>query len=541
MDAPTTADISEQAKIVSVAEMQHLERAADAAGHSFAAMMERAGAATADHTLRAWGLSLPSVVVLAGPGNNGGDGLVCARCLHERGVAVRVYLWKRRVDPEHDTGQLFAALAELGVECGDSDGDSEFHLLRAWLSDADVVVDALLGTGANRPIGGQLAALLNVVAECRRSRRLFVVAVDCPSGLNCDSGAVDPNTLTADMTVTFAYAKHGHYRFPGADAVGELCVADIGIPPVLAPGADLRTFVLSAQVVRPWLPARPHVSHKGSFGKLMAVTGSINYPGATLLACSAAARTGAGLVTGAVAEPVWAVVAGQMREPTWLPLPSTEGAIDPAAAALVRAQASGYDALLLGCGLTQQPATVRFVEQLLSAGPLPATLIDADGLNCLAQIADWPRWLPKHSVLTPHPAEMARLCRLPVAQVLAERWELARAKAQEWNAVVLLKGPYTVIAAPSGWLAVLPVATPALASAGTGDVLAGAIASLLAQGAPAFAAACLGAWIHGMAGLACEQKIGLAGAVASDVVDRLPAIMTDLRRDGASQRFAGKE
>ncbi len=538
MNASTTAGISEQAKIVSVVEMQQIERAADAAGHSFAAMMEQAGAATANHLLRNSGVSRPSVVVLAGPGNNGGDGLVCARHLHEQGSAVRVYLWKRRVDPEYDTDQHFAALTKLGVECAHNADDSELHLLRTWLSEADVVVDALLGTGANRPIDGQLAALLNVVAERRRNRWLFVVAVDCPSGLNCDSGVVDPNTLAADMTVTFAYAKHGHYRFPGADVVGRVCVADIGIPPVLSPCADLRTFVLSAQVARSWLPARPHVSHKGSFGKLMAVTGSVNYPGATLLACSAALRTGAGLVTGAVAEPVWAVVAGQVREATWLPLPSIDGAISAQAAASLLTTLVGYDALLLGCGLTQQPATVHFVEQFLSAGPLPPTLIDADGLNCLAQISDWPRLLPERSVLTPHPAEMARLCRMPVAQVLAERWELARAKAQEWNTVVLLKGPFTVIAAPDGWLAVLPVATAALASAGTGDVLAGAIASLLAQGALPFAAACLGAWIHGMAGQACEREIGLSGAVASDVVERLPLMMTELRREATGRRFA---
>jgi ADP-dependent NAD(P)H-hydrate dehydratase / NAD(P)H-hydrate epimerase len=519
-------------KLVSVAEMAAVERAANGAGHSYATMMEIAGQAVADLVLAHYGQLRPTVLVLAGPGNNGGDGLVCARHLHRAGLPVLVYLWKRQTGPAQDTGGHFARLGELGIATAHADQDGAFALLRRWLGESTVIVDALLGTGANRPITGQLAELLTVVQEARAERpHLDVVAVDCASGLNCDTGAVDPHTLPANLTVTFGYAKYGHYGFPGVEVSGLLEVADIGVSPY---GANLRTFRLDAGMVRPWLPARPRLSHKGAFGKVLAAVGSVNYPGAAFLSCAAAGRTGAGLVTGAVAQPVWPVVAGRLAEPTWLPLPVGEGAeasgIAAAAAPTVAQAAANYSALLVGCGLGAAKTTQRFVADLLGQPSLPPTVIDADGLNALAQQPETLAKLPPQAILTPHAAELGRLCGLPVDRVLAERWSLARQKAAAWNAIILAKGPYTVIADPAGWLAVLPIATPALATAGTGDVLAGAITGLLAQGVAPFAAACLGAWLHGLAGQQCEVEIGPAGVVASDLLSRLPGVMNGLRQ-----------
>lgn len=530
----TTLTLPPHAKLVSVAEMQALERAADATGHTYATMMELAGAAVAQAVLARYGPPTPPVLVLVGPGNNGGDGLVCARYLQQAGVTVRVYLWKRATAPAHDDEQHFTNLVALGVPMAHADQDPAFQQLQDWLAQSLLVVDALLGTGANRSISGQLADLLTVVRTAKASRpHLDIVAVDCASGLNCDTGAADPATLPAELTVTFAYAKRGHYQFPGVTVTGALEVADIGINPKLATG--LQTFLLTADVVRPWLPARPPVSHKGTFGKLLAAVGCVNYPGAAYLCCAAAGRVGAGLITGAVAEPVWSLVAGRLAEPTWLPLPTGQGdeagVIAEFAAPQVAAALKGYTALLVGCGLNQKPTTQRFVQQLLATAPLPPTVLDADGLNCLAKLPDWPRLLPAHCILTPHAAELGRLCKLSVAEVLAARWMLARQKAQEWQAVVLAKGPYTVIADPQGWLAVLPIATPALATAGTGDVLAGIITGLLAQGVPPFPAACLGAWLHGVAGEQCAAEIGPAGVIASDLLARLPAVLNALRDD----------
>jgi NAD(P)H-hydrate epimerase len=323
--------------------------------------------------------------------------------------------------------------------------------------------------------------------------------------------------------VTFGFPKLGHYQFPGAETVGELIVADIGIEQEVA--ADVATFLIVPELVRQWLPPRPRVSHKGTFGKVLLAVGSEPFPGAAYLSCAAAGRAGAGLVTGAVPRTIYPLVAGRLAEPTWQPLPvqpagELAGAVEPAAGAAVAATAESYTALVLGCGLGNNAATREFVAELLRH-PLPPTLIDADGLNCLAAQEGWEDRLPSQCVLTPHPAEMARLCRMQAGEVVARRWELARAKAAAWGCVVLLKGPFTVVAHPHGRLGVLPIATPALATAGSGDVLAGIIGGLLAQGLAPFAAACAGAWLHGAAGLACEREIGAAGVVASDLLARV--------------------
>lgn len=587
-------DIVDHIKIVSVIEMQRLEKEADAAGRSYAAMMEQAGAALAGAIQDSFARSADrSVLVLAGPGNNGGDGLVCARHLSDAGFRVRVYLWKRKTGPEEDYEGHFGKLLERNVSTHSADEDVDAVQLQAWLDEAAVVVDALLGTGANRPIDGGLARILQQLAEVRSSRRATetgagqagadtasqpaVVAVDVPSGLNADSGALDPATVAADMTVTFGCAKTGHFMFPGAAALGELAVADIGIPPELT--AATRTFFLAPEQIAEFLPTRSRNSHKGTFGKAMAVVGSVNYPGAAFLSCAAMGRIGTGLVTGAIPQPVWVPISSALVEPTWLLLSHDLGVVNEDAAATINAKLGSYDALLIGCGLGQETATRRFMERFLGRNhrrrpsalpgafaspegltdsndetgpggeanaafgtirrrdqlpsevpPLPPTVIDADGLNNLALLDNWPSFLPEACVLTPHPAEMARLCGFSsVQEVLEDRWALVRARAAAWQAVILLKGPYTLIAGPEGDLAVLPIATPALATAGTGDVLAGVITGLLAQGLSPFDAACLGAWLHGRAGELCERKIGRAGVIARDLLPYLPAAMNELR------------
>ena len=555
-------------KLVTVEQMRALEQAADAKGLLYAAMMENAGQAVAIWIAQQ-GVAGHSVVVLTGPGNNGGDGLVAARYLEEAAADVSLYVWKRSVDndPNWDLAQ------QAGVRALWSEKDHSYAQLRQLIAGADWVVDALLGTGVARPISGTLLQILTVVKEEVSKRRAAgeasalqslvppsatpkagaprVVAVDVPSGVDCDSGTVDPATLPADTTITFAFPKMGQFLFPAAHYVGQLIVADIGIPPQLAD--DVAVEVSTPSLIRSLLPQRPLDAHKGTFGKVMVVAGSPNYTGAACLAASAAARAGAGLVTLGVAESLHPIVASRLLEATFLLLPHDTGVLAPTSVKPLREKLGDYDALLLGPGLGRDEKTAAFVAQLL--GPdvgakkghlgfveptkaetdagrrLPPLVIDADGLNALAELPGWPDVLPSLTVLTPHPGEMARLIGGTVAEVEADRLGVARHCAAEWNAVVVLKGAYTVIAAPpaarlaeAATLAyVNPFANPALASAGSGDVLAGTIASLLAQGLAPLDAAVAGAYLHGLAGELAREEIGTAGVVAGDLLPRLPA------------------
>ena len=364
---------------------------------------------------------------------------------------------------------------------------------------------------------------------------LPILAVDCPSGLNCDTGVLDPAALHATVTVTFAYPKWGQLQYPGAGACGLLCVADIGVPP--AQEADLQVSLLGPEDVAGWLPLRPFDAHKGSFGKALIAAGSLNYTGAAALSAQAALRTGAGLVTLAIPLPLHAALAGTLPEITWLPLAGPEGIHTAQGAAKLLTSLAGYDAFMIGPGLTATEAAQDFIETIFGEGGLDKdrwhgrVVVDADALNLLARLPEWADRLPAQSILTPHAGEMARLTGLSVAEVNAQRIENARRWAATWGHIVLLKGPHTVIAAPDGRTAVLPFALPQLATAGSGDVLAGAIVALVAQGLAPFEAAAVGAYVHGHAGLVLSRILPVGG-VASDILARLPEALRQVRGAG---------
>lgn len=623
-------------KIVTVSEMVRIEKASDAAGHSYDAMMELAGRAVAAATLRhmePWDTA-GGVLVLVGPGNNGGDGLVAARVLHqwapERPIAV--YCWKRT--PEGDSN--YAAVHRLKLPIVHQQDDPDFAELVELAAGADVVVDALLGTGVSRPIDGVLAELLAAVRQgCQLrsdedaadeaegegegaepqdariaalaltpvgdfdflrlppvgpARLPQIVAVDCPSGLNCDTGVLDPAALRADLTVTFAHPKVGHFVADGPLACGRLEVADIGTDPDLA--ANVSVHLATPDYGKRLLPARPADAHKGTFGKAMVVAGSVNYTGAATLAGAAAYRVGAGLVTLGVIPSLHPILAAGLVESTWLLLPEQLGVVSPEAAKVLVEALDGYAALLVGPGLTQEKEAVQFVHRLFDVGerrksavgflagradepkvegkvevkegdveaqaakaagldapgvgflakrrPVSVKIggdalqrislvVDADALNALAQSEHGIEHLPANAILTPHPGEMARLCGCSTQEVRADRLGLAQRKAAEWNVVVLLKGAYTIVAAPDGRVVVLPFANPALATAGSGDVLAGSIVGCLAQGVAPFEAAVLGGYLHGLAGELARVEIGDAGVVAGDLLGRLPGAIRQLR------------
>ena len=550
-------------KIVNVEQMRRVEAASDAAGHSYVAMMEQAGRAVAEAIAARREVQSRQVLVLVGPGNNGGDGLVAARYLAEAGACVVCYLLKPR-DPAED--ENFRLVQEQGLDVVLAGEDEEWRSLQRLVPEADVVVDALLGTGTRLPLRGTLAEMLGQVGQSLAVRRQiprelfislvatstpvghdwpFLVAVDGPSGLDYDSGALDEVAVPADLTVTFAYPKPGHFLFPGAGVLGELVVADIGTDPALAPDVSLE--VVTPEMVRGWFPLRPSDAHKGTFGRALIVAGSVNYTGAAYLAGAAATRAGAGLVTLALPATIHIAVAARLAEATYLLLPHALGVIAAGATRLLAERLGGYDALLVGPGLGRERETTAFIEALLggvregghlgfvgageSTAPppvLPPLVVDADGLNTLAEMEDWPKRLPPESILTPHPGEMARLMGCTTGNVQADRVMVAQSQAAIWGQVVVLKGAHTVVAAPDGRTAIEPFVNPGLATAGTGDVLAGAIVALRAQGLGAFEAAAAGAYLHGLAGELARMEVGEAGMVAGDVLACLPQAWRDV-------------
>lgn len=512
-------------KIVTADEMRRIEQECGNMGLPTTVLMENAGKAVAEEVRKNLKyIAKQHILFLIGPGNNGGDGLVAARHLHDWGAEVSLWL----AAPRPADANL-EQVKQRGITCIEAMQDEKFTEFDKMLSTAHCVVDALFGTGKVRVFTGVIKEALEKVNDARnKGEELRVIAIDLPSGLDADTGAIDPAAPYADDTVTLGFPKPGLFLFPGAERVGRLTIADIGIPADLV--QDINTELLTRDRAKSALPPRPLSANKGSFGKVLAVAGSRNYIGAAYLACSGAMRVGAGLVTLAVAKSLQPVLAARLTETTYLPLPEKEaGIIDAEAAETVGGQLSQYNVLLLGCGLGQSMDVSRFIKSLLRRKSLPPMVIDADGLNILAQTARWWQNLPDETIITPHPGEMARLSGKSVEEIQSDKFGTARRAAQEWRKIVVLKGAYTVIAAPDGRLLVSPFANPGLASAGTGDVLCGAIAGLRAQGLSAFDAAGLGVYLHGLAGEIVRQNLGDAGMLASDLLPALPVAIKQIK------------
>lgn len=512
--------------IVTVEEMRELEaRAEREYGLTSAILMENAGKSAAELLAREARKRQPvggqEFLLLIGPGNNGGDGLVMARYLEQWGGLVSLYRWKEQ---------------RLTIHGEDVPAEQTSERLEASIRNASYILDALLGTGRSRPLPDDMRALLKRVhAERAQRTTLHLVAIDLPTGLNADTGEVDPGTIPVDLTITLACPKQGFFFFPGRAYLGQLLVGSIGLPPELE--SHLNNEMLNDALTRHLIPERPLESNKGTFGKVMLLCGSPPYPGSAYLAGNAAARVGAGLITLAVSEQMWPVYASSLHEATFLILPETEEKNLRRVATLMEGL-QGYRALLIGPGLGQSPETREFllhVLERLRALPekrRPRLLIDADGLNNLSALEHWWTLLPPETIITPHPGEMGRLCGgLKVSGGELERLELARQKAREWQVTLVLKGACTIITRGSGaemhtrinWKA-----NPALATAGTGDVLAGTIVGLLAQGLTPFDAASAGVYLHASAGERVSEKIGAAGLLAADLLPEIPRAIFQL-------------
>ena len=498
--------------VVTAIEMRALDRATiDEIGLPGAVLMETAGravaAAAAEHAAGG------HVAVVCGPGNNGGDGFVAARVLRERGADAAVYLACAREAVRGDARLHLDALERSGGVVFDVSGAAHLEEHAAAIAGAAVIVDALFGTGVTRPIEGHAAA---VIARINQAPGV-VVAADLPSGIDADTGAVLGVAVEADVTVTMGALKVGLASAPGFVLAGEVRVAEIGIPRALIVAQGARAGLVEADDLRAIAPRPAPMDHKGSRGHVLVVGGSPGRRGAARLSANAALRAGAGLVTlaGAGSGEIGAA------DPVM-----TASCDDPGALA---ALAEGKDAIVIGPGMARGDAGRALVDAALAAG-VPVVL-DADALNHLAggtgsghlgleRVAA----ATAPAVLTPHPGEAARLLGVATAAIEADRLAAVRRLAAASRAVVVLKGARTVVCDGTlgdEFVSINPTGGPALATGGTGDVLAGAIGALLAQGVAAADAARLAVWVHGVAGELAGEALGNRAATATDVTDRL--------------------
>jgi len=459
------------------------------------------------------------VVIACGPGNNGGDGLAVARQLHCRGFSVEVALLVAESDLKGDAASQLALARAFGVNvhrCG-----SNTARLAALLSDGDVLVDALFGTGLDRPLGTRWARLVKMLNDSG----VPIVAVDIPSGLWGSSGQVAGEAVNAAVTVTFAAPKVAHVLPPACWRCGEVAVAEIGIPPWVVQ-AQARLGLVEGVDVATWLPHRAVDAHKGNFGHLLVVAGREGRAGAAALAARAAVTLGSGLVTVATAHGAVRPIQAQVPEAMVDALPAgKDGAVTGAGLEGSLAKAT---ALAVGPGLGVTEGPRRLLAGILErwSGPL---VLDADALTLLAGRLGELRRREAPTVLTPHPGELGRLLGVPTAEVTSDRLGAAEEAAKRSGAVVLAKGARTVIAGGSGWSMVNPTGTSGLASGGAGDVLTGSIGALLAQGMPARQAAAAGAWLHGRAAELAGERF--PGAVpAGSLVDELSRAELEVRQ-----------
>jgi ADP-dependent NAD(P)H-hydrate dehydratase / NAD(P)H-hydrate epimerase len=523
-------------KIVTIQEMKDIEAAADAGGLSYAELMRHAGTGVGKWIIaHMHPEGARTALGLIGSGNNGGDTLVALTLLAASGWGAVAYL----VRPRPADDPLITEFTKAGGTLLNGAEDTKQSKLAGALDAAAVWLDGILGTGIRLPLEPAIADTLRFTGKklAGKIKKPVVVAVDCPSGVDCDSGEAADETLPANFTLTMAAAKLGLFIFPAFKYAGQVLPISIGIPETGGLLGAVKRQVIDDEFLRGMLPERRLDAHKGDFGMALLLVGSQQYTGAALLSGRAAYRVGAGIVTLGVVEPVYYAIAGHLPEAIWMVLPDLDGFMAAGAADIVLQGLDKVDALLIGCGWGLREETHQFMRMLLSEDrrPLPPMVVDADALRLLSRVAGWQSQLPRGSVLTPHPGEMAALTGLTVDEVQEDRLGLAERMAQAWNQVVVLKGALTVVANPDGRTAIIPMATPALARAGTGDILAGMITGFIAQGVDGFSAACAAAYLHGLAGVAAADAMGnTASILAGDILNCLSDQISRINKTGGS-------
>jgi hydroxyethylthiazole kinase-like uncharacterized protein yjeF len=515
-------------KILTTTQMQEVDRRTiEEVGIPGVVLMENAGRGVAKEIVRRFTGSSSCALVLAGKGNNGGDGYVVARHLQNHGWRVLTLVLSERTAILGDSATHLSALENCGGQVEFVSTGAALRERLAAAGEFTLIVDALFGTGLSKPVAG----FYRQAIDWLNSQSSPVVAVDIPSGIDASTGRILGAAVKAALTVTFAFAKIGQATYPGAALVGDLVTVDIGIPAAIAERVASNCLLIDAKQSRQLLPVRSSEGHKGTFGHLLVVAGSIGKCGAAVMAAESGLRGGAGLVTLACPRSVQPVIAAKLTEVMTAPLTDFNGEVSLQALDELLAMASGKQALAIGPGLGLGEEAGGLVRRLLQDTELPA-VVDADGLTALCgHLHLLQRQLDRQIVLTPHPGEMARLTGLATSEIQADRFNVARDFATRHHVVLVLKGARTLTASPDGRVHVNSSGHAGLASGGMGDVLTGLIGSLLAQGLTAFDAATLGVFLHGMAADRLWETFGDAGLLATDIIRELPAARQALSRE----------
>ncbi|MFQ5587776.1 MAG: NAD(P)H-hydrate dehydratase [Nitrospiria bacterium] len=469
------------------------------------------------------------VVILAGRGNNGGDGLAAARHFRMRGAEVVVFLLSDAARVQGDAKVSLDIWCKTGGELY-AEGGFTPEAFSARLQKSDLVVDAFLGTGLSHAVRGERAALIEAVNQHAKT----VVAVDIPSGISADDGQILGTAVRADATVTMALPKRGHFMGGGLTHCGALRVVDIGFPAALVEGAGLKVTLITPEALKDRLPRREKGAHKGTMGHVLVVGGSPGKQGAPQMTARAAFRAGAGLVTVALPESIEGSASLQLVEAMTIPLPVTEtGSVSVSAQKALLHHIEGKRVVAVGPGLSQHPDTQDLVLNLIKQVTIPM-VIDADGINAVAGNLSVLKEKKGPVILTPHPGEMGRLIGKSAAEVQRDRFNIAAVFAETWGVMLVLKGPHTLVAFPDGRIWVNTTGNPGMAAAGVGDALTGVIAACAAPGASPENAALAGVYLHGRAGDLAARDKGETGMMTSDLIESLPEAVTSYFKGAAT-------
>lgn len=468
-------------------------------------------------------LKLKKVIIFAGSGNNGGDGFVVARHLYNYGVRVKVFTFSPFNKIKSEARVNLEIIDKMGIELREID-TVKFEEIQETVQNSDMIIDAILGTGLQGKVTGLMAKIIDFINNANKE----MIAIDVPSGLNADTGKIEGPCIRATYTITLALPKVGLLLYPGASYTGKIIVEDIGIPINLLKNEKLKINMVTKKMVKSFLPLRLTYDHKGSFGKVLMLAGSVGMTGAACLASEAAIRSGAGLVVLGIPQSLNPIMEVKLTEVMTLPLSETEKqSLNEKAERTIFKVMRNFSVLGIGPGVSRQLETQRLVRKIIEKSTLPL-VVDADAIYALSEDLTILKKTKAPLVITPHPGEMAKLIKKDINYILDNQLNITREVAQEFGIVVVLKGARTIVANKEGEVYINIGDNSGMATGGSGDVLTGIISSLIAQGADNLSAAVAGVYIHSLAGKLARDIKGERGMVAGDILSQIPQAFLSL-------------